>query len=664
MPKETDLVKIWRGRIRLAEEARKDFQEITKRTELAYKGKLRPAESVWNDPGCWVSVEKTHAAIRAALPTLLYNRPKWSVQPTRPIMQPAVDPATGQPAMDPMTGAPVMEDVSWKLARSKEIWLNHIWEKAEGNAHVRVAIVAAYLGFGAIKVGYIPLHEDSDERGEFAYDDEGNFILGPDGLPELEKGDYLRADDGHALMDEDGMPVLNPGPITKEEFFADYTHYDNMLHDPEGANVFENTHSWVIEEWLRPLDDVKNDSRFKKSVREGIKATRSIGAEPGPDPSTGMTTSDARKPGDDAVTEDDKARVRGFDIYDFKTGRYMVLPDAANNWKGDVSPNDKFLLDMPIPSCMKRGPYKFLRFNEVPGEWYPRPDAEGMAKLELEYNLTRSQGMLQRRNSRPRWLETEGMGFGGEAGGAVERDKFLNGSSHTIAIVKQANSVKAAEQPQIDATHYQALPLIAADFNEIAGQPGAARGVADADTATEASILAQSNDVRNNDRRDNQIATFLSKIGKQLLELGKNYATLPTWVPVQRPNDPAPFAFEEIRPEYLRGDFDVTVEMGSTSPRNSAARVALMERVITALSQNPLIMASPALMRRFFEALDIADEQLLSEISQMGQMMLQAQAPPPSAPTPGEQTINGDATDPLGAILNAVAGAGTGARIN
>lgn len=666
MAKEADLVKIWRGRIRLAEEGRKDFQEITKRTELAYKGKLRPDNTVWDDPSSWISVEKTQSAIRAALPTLLYNRPRWSVQPTRPIMQPAVDPMTGQPAVDPMTGQPAMEDVSWQLARSKEIWLNYIWEKAAGNEHVRVAIVAAFLGYGTIKVGYIPLHEDSEKRGEFKYDEAGDFILGRDGLPELEKGDYLRNDQGEVKFDEDGMPVLDPGPTTHEEFFADYIHYDNLLHDPEGANVFENTHKWVVEEWLRPLDEVRGDSRFKADVRKAVKATRTIGSEPGPDPSVGMTTSDAMKPGSEQVVEDDKARVRGFDIYDFQAGRYYVLPDAASHHKGDTSPNDKFLLDMPIPSCMKRGPYKFLRFNEIPGEWYPKPDAEGMAKLELEYNITRSQGMLQRRNSRPRWLETEGFGFGGESGGAIERDKFLNGSSHTIALVKKADSVRAAEQPQIDATHYHALPLIAADFNEVSGQPGATRGVADADTATEASILSQTNDVRNNDRRDNCVQTFLGKIGKQLLEFGKQYATLTTWVPVARPGDPQPFEFEEVRPEFLRGDFDVTVEMGSTAPKNSAARVALMERILTAVSQNPMILASKTFIRRIFESLDIQDEELFNELQQIGQMVLQSQAPPPAAGagTPGEQTLNGGATDPLGAIMNAMSGAGTGAPIN
>jgi len=320
---------------------------------------------------------------------------------------------------------------------------------------------------------------------------------------------------------------------------------------------------------------------------------------------------------------------------------------------------------MPIPSCMKKGPYKFLRFNEIPGEWYPKPDAEDMAKLEIEYNITRSQGMLQRRNSRARYIEKKGMGFAGEDGGDVERDKCLNGPSHVIALVNDINAVRALEQPQIDATHYQALPLIAADFNEIAGQPGAARGVADAETATEASILSQTSDVRNNDRRDNLVQVFLGKIGKQLLEFGKQYAQLSTWIPIARPGDPPPFAFEEVRPESLRGDFDVTVEIGSTAPKNSAARVALMERVLTAVAQNPMILAAPSFMRRVFESLDIADEQLFSELQQIGQMVLQAQtAPAAGSATPGGQTLNADATDPLGAIMNAMGGADTGAPVN
>jgi hypothetical protein len=89
-----------------------------------------------------------------------------------------------------------------------------------------------------------------------------------------------------------------------------------------------------------------------------------------------------------------------------------------------------------------------------------------------------------------------------------------------------------------------------------------------------------------------------------------------------------------------------------------------MERILTAVAQNPMILAAPTFVRRVFESLDIADEQMFAELQQIGQQMLQAQTAPPSGGQPGEQTMNAGATDPLGAIMNAVAGAGTGAPIN
>src|SRR5512139_411774 len=141
LKQERELVKVWRGRIRCAEDKRKEFKAVTEKTEAAFKGNLRPDPTVWPQGDPWVSVEKVHSSIRAALPTLLYSNPKWSVTPRRPVLMP--DPTTGQ-----------MRDISWELARSKELWLNHVWEQTQGNKHARVAIVAAFLGFGAIKAGY------------------------------------------------------------------------------------------------------------------------------------------------------------------------------------------------------------------------------------------------------------------------------------------------------------------------------------------------------------------------------------------------------------------------------------------------------------------------------------------------------------------------------
>ena len=37
-----------------------------------------------------------------------------------------------------------------------------------------------------------------------------------------------------------------------------------------------------------------------------------------------------------------------------------------------------------MSGIIEMAPYRFLKFNEDPGKWYPRPDAVGMAKLEEE----------------------------------------------------------------------------------------------------------------------------------------------------------------------------------------------------------------------------------------------------------------------------------------
>jgi hypothetical protein len=344
------------------------------------------------------------------------------------------------------------------------------------------------------------------------------------------------------------------------------------------------------------------------------------------------------------------------------SGSSRKLRDKSGKFIGQAKENNVILRDVEMPAYMEHGPFRFLRLNERPGKWYPTPDGRSMAKLELEYNLTRSQQAEHRKNALPRWIEDQAGGFAEEEGGDIERRKFLTGGAYTVTKVRNLhNSIKAADTPQLDATHFQALGQIASDFWEAAGGPSEMGGIAKSDTATQASIMQQSSDVRNNDRRDNLVQGFLAEIGRLLLQtMAANMQTgLIIKVQGDDANPLAPMEFMQVNPSDLEGEFDVNVAIGSTQPKNSQARLRLLIDVGTMLSQNPAIGMMPTYLRRLFEAADIHDEALMQEAMKMAQMALQKPQAPGEAGTPSTQPL--DQTVANGAAQG-VAGQPTGAR--
>lgn len=646
---ESERVSIWRSRIKTAQDIREREKATWNKNLLAYRGRLKPNERMWHSEDPWVSVEMVHSSIRAAIPTLLYSNPAWTIQPTQPEMD-----AGGR-------------DISWEKAKAKQLWLERAWDDTKGNQHVRVAMVSSFLAFGCIKVGFAPDMADDDVRGEFEYGEDGE--LTPDGPPDdkgnqlyvLAKGEYLKDADGEIVFDKETFqPILHPGTIMRELFFTEWVPWENMLFDPEGGNVFRN-HRYVVEEWVRPLEQVQDDPNYRPTLRKRIRPNTSIRGE-----ALGESVEEFNAGFYDPklAAERDQARVRGWDIFDFETNRYMVLVDET---EGAGGLNDQFLRDERTPDGIKHGPYSFLKWNEDPGRWYPRTDVEGMAKLELEYNTTRSQMLTHRNQSRARYLEVKNAGFDDIEGGAIEREKFVSGPSGTIVRVKSAEGIVPARKDALDNAFFQNIPNIRMDYAEVAGLPGESRGVADADTATQASLLASGADIRNNDRRDNLLQAFLGDIARKLLESAQANATQVQWARVApEENSPNPFAFREIKPEYIQGDFDLSVVMGSTMPKNSSSRVQLLERIVTMIAQNPHIGASPTLMRRMFDAIDIRDKDLIQELEALGRKAAESLglAPAEGGATAPGQGLGQIANQHISGGINAAAGTPTGARIN
>lgn len=638
-----------RARIRYAKEKRTAFFEGTGNEDegkwqpgcnfaiKAYRGDTRP--KWWCDEDIWVEVNKVKAAIRAALPALLYSNPEYKVWPS------ATD----------------TEQDAYERAKAKSLWLNHVYRETNGNAHVRNAIQNAFFSLGVIKAGYLCDFEDSPQRGEFARTENGEYILDENGDPTLEQGEFLTDEKGEIIRDADGIPVLHPGTICKEQWFIQAVDAAMMLFDVDSGPDFYQ-HRFVIEEWVRPLEQVKADPRFPKSKRDKLVSTGNIRSSNTQRKDIFVKSeNDSVMESDNVAIEKDEARLRGYDIYDFEKNELRVLPEGG---VGDE--NEEYLLRRTIPAGQEHGPYRVLKFTEDAGlEFYPIPDAIDMARVSQEYNITRSQMAIHREHTKTRFMEIEGAYNGEGINADDERAKWAHGPDGVSIRVSAPNMVLPAPKPQLDNSFMQAVPNIAADFNEVGGMPGESRGVADADTATQASILATGAEMRANDRRDNQVNTFLNEIGRMLLMSGQANAELDTLTmeKIEAATGQIPFKPVKLTPEELTGEFEVEVEIGSTRPKNDPRVIQQILSFMAAFGQTPGIGLIPSVVRRLLDGMGL-DAKAADEIFDAAKAILQSQQAPqgsPEAPAGPQGQVLPDA---LMGQMNAAGGAYTGAPTN
>ena len=653
-----DKVKVWRSRIAYAKEKRRVFFEGQGKDDNGlrigspgadfamevFRGNSRP--SWWSAEDAWIHVGKLKAAIRAAVPSLLYTNPNFNVFPA---------------ARDLEAGA----DVSYQRSKAKELWLNHWWQESHGSQHARIGIQNAFFNIGCAKAGYRCQFQDDDTRGVFARDEDGNYILDENGDPTLERGEYAYDEDGEIERDEDGFPQLNPGTVNKEEWFVEVADCRMMLFDVDsGPDFFQ--HRFVIEEWVRPLSEVKRDPRFTAAKRKRLKATETrnglVSHRKSGESSSAAPTSSTR------AVEQDEAMIRGYDIYDFQRDEYMVLPEEG---LGEV--NEEFLLDGGMPPGMEHGPYRFLKFTEDVGtEWYPVPDATDMAIVNQEYNLTRSQQFIHREHTKTRYLVKDGTFSGDGVDAEEEMAKLAHGPDATFVRVTDLNGIQPLQKASLDSSFMMAVPNIAQDFNEVGGMPGESRGVADADTATQASILATGAELRNNDRRDNQVQTWLSEIGRVLLMSGQANAELDTIVieKVAEATGVVPFKARKLTRDELIGEFAVTVAIGSTQAKNDPRVLQQLATFMANMGQNPMLGLMKGLNRRILDGMGL-DPILADEIYEASMAFLQSQQKPdqgsPEGPAGAQGQVLQSMLGQMGGqpgVASSQAGDATGAPLN
>ena len=446
-----------------------------------------------------------------------------------------------------------------------EAIINYLWRHHDYRKPFRRAVKDfLIIGHAWIKVGWrfveqerplTPMERDqeivnaAEEVQDFAY-------MNPDMAQDLPSDEDIIANVPTSRME-----------IVEDQAFVERISPFDMLVDPE-ATCIEDA-KWIVQRIVRPLSEVKKDKRFKRSVRQGLEADSGGRYR--------WNNDTEREEYSDLVE-----RVSIFEYYNIEDGTMCVLSQTGSD----------FLLD-PTPMPYSFGhPYVMLRNYDVPDTFYPIGDLSQIESLQEELNKTRSQMVNHRKRYARKYLYHE-RSFGPEGREALESDE----DGRFVPVVDENRNlgdiVVPLPQVPLAPEMYNHSHLIEADINTVSGVSEYQRGQMPETrrTATEASIIADAGNARAADKLAT-IEIIISKVARMVMQLMQQYMTEAQMIRVTGKDDQEYF-IAYTRDDII-GEYDFSVEGGSTQPLNETARRQQAVSLMNAMAPLVGVVVDPA----------------------------------------------------------------------
>jgi hypothetical protein len=274
-------------------------------------------------------------------------------------------------------------------------------------------------------------------------------------------------------------------------------------------------------------------------------------------------------------------------------------------------------------------PFSIIRFHPIMDTAYPLPPVFNWLPSQDELNETRNAQRTHRRRSKRRYLMLE------NAVGADEQEKLQNGPDMAIVTVNRLDALVPLQDAPLDRAMFVAGPETQQDFMRISGVGGEQQGVAESKTATQANIIQNSGNIRDNFGREN-IGHWISEGIYILLQLLRSNSALPfmvlTNVDFTSPGAPAEMQrvvglWKRIQSDDLGAfDFDVTVDVESLSPQNQQQQAAQWNQVLSIFANPTLMMVmstSEVILRKTLGFYGVKTARELEEIKRSMVMVLQ-----------------------------------------
>jgi hypothetical protein len=485
-----------------------------KRLNDLYRGKHWPMESL--NSSDMISVNLAFSTVNVIAPSVAVNYPKVVVQANK------------------------SEDKN--RAVFVEAVVNHLWKHHDFRTPFRRAVKDFLIfGHGWVKVGWKFVEQEQtitdNERDGLAQQGMMDAALfaqeRPDMAMELPTDQEIIAN-----VPETVMKVIEDQPFVER-----ISPFDVYV-DPE-ATCLEDA-NWIAQRIVRPLEMAKKDKRYKPSARKRLSVSN--------------VESDIYHYNNDDKRQYVDERVVIWEYYDMKNNTICVYAEHS----------DEFLID-PIEMPYAYGqPFVMLRNYDVPDHFYPMGDLEALEPLQMELDKTRTQLMNDRKRYARKYLYHE-RSFGPEGREALESED--DGRLVPVVDENKPLSEIVMPMPQVPVSPeiYNYSNIIENDINTVSGISEYARGAMPEirRTATEASIVADAQNARSADKLA-IVEISISKVARRVIQLMQQFMTGEEMarVSMKGGND----AFIPYTREEIVGEYDFSVQAGSTQPMNETIR--------------------------------------------------------------------------------------------
>ena len=437
-----------------------------------------------------------------------------------------------------------------------EAVVNHLWRHHDYRKPFRRAVKDFLIvGHGWLKVGWRFVEQErslGDGERDAMYEEavgEANAFA----FEEPMLASDLPSDEEIAA----NLPTTQMTIVEDQAFVERVSPFD-MFVDPEATCVEDAM--WIAQRIVRPLKEAQDDKRYSPSVRRGLSANAGVN----PMYSGGYYEQTLER-----YVEDDRVVI--WEYYDVPSNKMSVFADLG----------DGFLVPPTVMPYAFGQPFVMLRNYDVPDVFYPIGDLEPIESLQLELDKTRSQLMNDRKRYARKYLYHE-RSFGPEGREALESDD--DGRLVPVVDENKPLSEVVVPMPQIPISNdiYAYSNIIEDDINTVSGISEYARGALPEirRTATEASIIADAQNARAADKLA-LVEISIGHIARRVLQLVQQYMTGEAMARVTVKgggNNYVSYTREEIA-----GEYDFTVEGGSTQPINDTIRkqqaVSLMNAI-------------------------------------------------------------------------------------
>ena len=236
----------------------------------------------------------------------------------------------------------------------------------------------------------------------------------------------------------------------------------------------------------------------------------------------------------------------------------------------------------------------------------------------------------------------------------IEMEKLENGDDGTCIRVMANGAITPIKDAPLDQQNLLEIRALDNDIVEAMGTPDLARGIASADSATEAGIMDSRLGIREGDRVS-MVIDFITTIARKLDMLVQAHIDEDEAVKIVGPQGEEWVTVKKSDYEEIEGEYEYTVNLGAMQPRlPDIERAQLTAFISQVVMPFPAILTKRALVQRFAELYHIEDDAFIESLIQLGQQVVSGQLP-----GPGNQG-GGPSNNPIAQIMGMAGGAGGG----